>query len=307
MMRKFLSHLIVFAVIGYLVMTALDVGLSRVASSSHYGATECWENLMKGRIDADCVILGSSRAMNHVSPSLLDSILGTHSYNLGIPGLHFQELKPLYQLLKTRNNVRSLFLLNIDYSSLSPLNPSVNHFQYYPWFHDREFRKSFFPLLGFSIPERFLPLYRYHTEGYDFFVCYEESLYRGWLGLEREFNRGIKSSQKFQFHVSPANESAFLDFLDTLKKDDIDLVFFFSPIHVDAYQLMPNPDEMMAYYDSLACERGIPLLEYTHMWISKDSSYFADGMHMNRKGAIIFTDSLANDLKRLEMSGLAKR
>ena len=66
MMRKFLSHLIVFAVMGYLVMTALDVWLSRVASRSHYGATECWENLMKGRIDADCVILGSSRAMNHV-------------------------------------------------------------------------------------------------------------------------------------------------------------------------------------------------------------------------------------------------
>lgn len=66
MMRKFLSHLIMFAVIGYLVMTVMDVGLSRVASSSHYGATECCENLMKGRIDADCVILGSSRAMNHV-------------------------------------------------------------------------------------------------------------------------------------------------------------------------------------------------------------------------------------------------
>ena len=140
MMRKFLSHLIVFAVMGYLVMTALDVGLSRVASSSHYGATECWENLMKGRIDADCVILGSSRAMNHV----------------------------------------------------------------------------------------------------------------------------------------------------------------------DAYQLMPNPDEMMAYYDSLASARGIPLLDYTHMWVSNDSSYFADGMHMNRKGAIIFTDSLANDLKRLEISDFGK-
>jgi len=56
-MRIFLSHLISFTVIGYYVMTALDVGLSRMASSSHYGATECWENLMKGRIDADCVIL----------------------------------------------------------------------------------------------------------------------------------------------------------------------------------------------------------------------------------------------------------
>ena len=139
-MRIFLSHLITFTVIGYFVMTVLDVGLSRVASSSHYGATECWENLMKGRIDADCVILGSSRAMNHV----------------------------------------------------------------------------------------------------------------------------------------------------------------------DAYQLMPNPDEMMAYYDSLASARGIPLLDYTHMWVSNDSSYFADGMHMNRKGAIIFTDSLANDLKRLEISDFGK-
>lgn len=84
-MRNFLSHLITFTVKGYFVMTVLDVGLSRVASSSHYGATECWENLMKGRIDADCVILGSSMAMNHVD-AYTDS-LANDLKRLEMPGL----------------------------------------------------------------------------------------------------------------------------------------------------------------------------------------------------------------------------
>jgi lysophospholipase L1-like esterase len=60
-----------------------------------------------------------------------------------------------------------------------------------------------------------------------------------------------------------------------------------------------NPDLMYETYRNLADRHGIPILDYTDMWICHDTTYFYNAMHLNKAGAEIYTDSLANDVKRL--------
>ena len=43
----------------------------------------------------------------------------------------------------------------------------------------------------------------------------------------------------------------------------------------------------------------IPILDYTHMSLCEDTSYFYNAMHLNKKGSDIFSDSLANDIKKM--------
>ena len=77
------------------------------------------------------------------------------------------------------------------------------------------------------------------------------------------------------------------------------IVFVQTPMHEMALRDMKNPVEMMGYYDSVSHQRGIPLLDYGRFSFSNDTSYFLNAQHLNRRGAEVFTDSLAHDLKSL--------
>ena len=56
---------------------------------------------------------------------------------------------------------------------------------------------------------------------------------------------------------------------------------------------------MHSAYKKIADKYGIPILDYMTMSLCKDTTYFYNAMHLNKKGSEIFSDSLAHDLKRL--------
>ena len=57
--------------------------------------------------------------------------------------------------------------------------------------------------------------------------------------------------------------------------------------------------QMHDNFQKYANKYNIPILDYTDMDICYDTAFFYNSMHLNKKGANIFTDSLANDIKRL--------
>jgi len=296
-MKNLLSKVSCFLVCGYLLAWVVDFLCSKAASESNYGQVECWTNLMKGRIDSDCVILGSSRAIEHIAPTVLDSVLGTNSYNLGAPGHHMDIIEIKYRLFSDRNNRPELVLINVDNTSLL-ISLMINKYQYYPWFHDKDFREVMFSTFDFTFGELFLPMYRY--SGYSgMFSPEKESLIKGWRGRDEVFDSTLVDEKSLVFKIDRDVEKKFLSLLDTIIDDGIKVVLFFSPVYVDTYREMPNQEEFKAYYDSVSRAKDIPLLDYTQMSICKDTSYFRNGLHLNRRGAIAFSDSLANDIKRL--------
>jgi len=297
-MRKFLARVLFFVAVGFVAMFGVDTFVSARASRININAIGQWEAWMKGRVDADCIVLGSSRANRHVSPEIMDSVLSIKSYNVGIDGAHFDLLKSVYSLFRERNQKPRMVLINVDYSSLYKTKIYENRFQFYPWFHDRSFRKLFFPLINPSIPERFLPMYRFSS--YDIDLSRLRVFYtNGFRPRNRPFDGEKTLHNKMMFSVNKSTEASFFELLDLIEKDGAKVILFFSPIHIDTYNRMPNPDKMFSYYDSLSTARGLPVLDYTNIPLSRDSSYFTDGLHLNFRGASIFTDSLANGIMGL--------
>ncbi|MCR5464812.1 MAG: hypothetical protein K6F06_09815 [Bacteroidales bacterium] len=297
-MRKFLARVLFFIATGYVAMSGVDAYVSSRESRINVNAIGQWEAWMKGRVDADCIVLGSSRANRHVSPEIMDSVLRIKSYNGGIDGAHFDLLKSVYSLFRERNKKPRMVLINVDYSSLRNTDIHENRFQFYPWFHDRLFRKLFFPIINPSIPERFLPMYRFSKFDIDL-SCPRVVYAKGFRPRNRPFDGKRVLRNKLLFSVNRSTESSFSELLDLIEEDGAKAVLFFSPIHIDTYNRMPNPEQMFSYYDSVSTARGLPVLDYTNMRLSRDSSYFTDGLHLNFRGASIFTDSLANDITRL--------
>lgn len=85
-MTKFLKNSIIFFVVlvsmTYIADTLITTGLKK--SKSYYFVD--WNRIYGGKIDADIIINGNSKAYHHISPKIIDSVTRLNSYNLGLDG-----------------------------------------------------------------------------------------------------------------------------------------------------------------------------------------------------------------------------
>lgn len=298
-MRRFLRKIVVIFVAGWFIFSGLDLFLSRYFQRTNYKAIEYWSYLNEDGIDADVLFLGSSRVLNHFVPYVFDTAMSVNSYNLGLAGAHIGDILARYRLYRERNKPPEVVLIGIDYFLL--LRGSAKDlYQFYPWFHNRSFRKAVFPIKNFTFAERFLPLYRYNGIWMEILSGRGDwSLEKGFLGLDKSFMGEWIEDYSFWFRSDPEVERDFRDLLDMIASDGAKIVFVQSPLYESALRKRKNPVEMKEYYDSVSHSKGILYLDYESFPISADTSYFVDGLHMKRAGAEMFTDSLTRDLKRL--------
>ena len=106
-MRRFLYRAVIFLALLCTGFTLSDLALTNYIQYHPYGGVNFWAYLMKDQIDADCIVLGSSRALNHIVPAILDSALSVRSYNLGMAGAHIDDVWARYQLYRLRNKAPS--------------------------------------------------------------------------------------------------------------------------------------------------------------------------------------------------------
>lgn len=300
-MRKYLSTVILFSISAYLILALLDVGYSRFAAKTNYRSYKYWTYLMEGTIEADVLAMGSSRIVKHFDPAVFDSITGVKSYNIGMDGAHITDMLARYNLFKQRNPLPKVALVNIDYFTLTD-NRTKGESQFFPWFIYKRFRKAVSFVRPFSFGQLYIPMYRYDIENFLRTLCERERpLEKGFDPINHPFDEDAVNRSSLVFKANPKFEPYLFQFLDILKEDGVRVVFMFSPWHDDAIAKANTLGQMREYYSKIASERGITLLDYTEMPFSSDTSYFFDAMHLNGRGAAVFTDSLARDLKRLHI------
>ena len=87
---------------------------------------------------------------------------------------------------------------------------------------------------------------------------------------------------------------------DKVKDEGINIVFVYTPTYIGLTKKMYSYHQQMHdNFQKYANKYNIPILDYTDLDICYDTAFFYNSMHLNKKGADIFTDSLANDIKRL--------
>ena len=95
----------------------------------------------------------------------------------------------------------------------------------------------------------------------------------------------------------------FDEYLSKAKAEGIKVVFVYAPQYIGATNKISNLDKMYKQYREFSDKYNIPILDYTYMDICYDTTYFYNAMHLNKRGAEIYSDSLANDIKRLNILG----
>ena len=294
--------ILVFCMILLLLGITIDLSYSEVLIHSNDRRYEAWYDLMHGKIDADIIVNGSSRAWVHISPIILDSILQTNTYNLGIDGSSINRQIRKYRLFQQYNRKPKLIIQNIDCWALDEV-VGYEREQFFPYFWNNYIRKEFYETEPISFTEKYIPLVRYHGKfSMSSFVPHPKTLIRGYKGLDLVWNgKQYNEIESIVFSYNNLVAKSFDNFLQSVTKNGIKVVFVYTPQYIGATHKITNLNEMHAFYKKIADKYDIPILDYTNMWICNDTTYFYNAMHLNRNGAEIFSDSLANDIKRLHL------
>ncbi len=294
-MRLFLKRFLFFLLLLAVSLPILDFLFSKWMQQSARPSIESWHDLLYEQIDADLVIVGSSRAKNHIDPEILDSILQTNAYNLGMSGTRINLQTAQYELYRSRNRKPDVIVFCIDVFSLIPIERVAQREQYFPFFWDRSFRKHIFPLIHFTSSERFIPLYRYYPgELLGMLAPYPKSLRKGYFPFDDQWNSPEINTVRFEKEAH--FQTLFEQFVENAAKEGVKLVFVLPPMYYEKARRIQALDEMLDYYTEIGNKDRIPLLNYYFSDISRDSTNFMDPNHLNRKGAKAFSEALARDL-----------
>ena len=85
-MKRFSSKILIFAVFAYFIALGFDYMISHGLANSSGHPHQAWREIRSGNYASDMVIMGTSRALEHYDPWIIDSIIGLQSYNLGMGG-----------------------------------------------------------------------------------------------------------------------------------------------------------------------------------------------------------------------------
>lgn len=302
-MKRFICNILLFVLPFMFFLSVLDYYYSRAAMKSNFFRIDAWYDLMHGQIDADVIVMGSSRAWVHIDPLILDSILNTSAYNIGMDGSCINRQIHKYNLFRKYNRKPKLIIQNIDQFSLD-YNVGFEREQFFPYFWDKGMRDEFLDSEPISVWEKYVPMYRYFSnmndELYAMLTNTSRQLTKGYLGRDWHWDGTALSKVKsIKFSTNDTTLVMFDEYLAKLKAENIKIVFVYSPLYVGAMRKFANVKEMYSTYQRIADKYGIPILDYMNMEISSDTTYFYNAMHLNKRGAEIFSDSLANGIKRL--------
>ncbi|MBO7481730.1 MAG: hypothetical protein J6T63_06450 [Bacteroidales bacterium] len=280
---------------------------SRFFDSNDYKFA-AWNDIINGGMDNDIVIMGSSRAWVHISPAIIDSILNTKSYNIGIDGACIESQITRYNLYRYYNKKPQVILQNVDWASTLENEANEQYLiqQYLPYFYNKGMRKEVLPNAGFKFMDMYIPLLRYirYWNLYDAYICADitEPVVRGYRGFDRKWD-GKRLEAIDTLHFSYYNESKelFCKYVKQCRDENIKVVFVYSPCYIGATSKVDNIQEFYDVFDSIATQYECIILDYFHSPICYDTTYFYNAMHLNKIGSEIFSTTLAHDLDSLHL------
>ena len=311
-MKRFIIRLLLFCLaplpVLFLFNHIVDKGLQK---SGYYYYAE-WNDLFNGKINADLLILGSSRAWVQISPRILDSELHLNSYNLGMDGtcfeLNFERLK----LYLAHNKKPKYILQEVGFNTTLVRFPTLpGTQQFLPYLNDPavwDIITSHTTTLNFL--DRYFPMYKYNNE----FVVVKEGInsyfgrgvrsakYKGYQGQDKVwdssfYNFKINNPEGIIGGIDSQGIAIFKQFLDFCKTNDIKVILVYPPVYYEGLTYIRNHDKFVAIYNNFSAEYNVPFLNYMNDSLNYNRYNFYNSQHLNKHASEIFTTELGVKLQ----------
>lgn len=310
-MKKFIHQIILFTISLIITLFFMDKIVSNGLQKTKSATFNNLNKIYNGEINADLIINGSSKALVQISPIILDSILKINSYNLGMDGTEFTPQLLQYQLYQKYNTKPKTIIQIIGNTFLTKKKELYGYQKFAPYFYDKDVKELTKKYEGYSFSDYYIPFLRYsgmyshiingilNNFGID---LKQDTNYKGYFEQDRTWD---DSFEKF----TNKNKNGIINKMDSLSKVDferyiqnslknkIDIILVYPPTYIKSQKLINNRGDIINYYQKIANKYDVPLLDYSNCYISNSTEFFYNSQHLNKKGAGIFTNILANELK----------
>jgi len=311
-MKRFLLKisLLSFTLLGLLLL--LEQGITQgLKKSSSYTFVD-WNNIYEGSINADVIVNGSSKALVHVSPFILDSVLQLSSYNLGINGHDFYMQHCKYSIYEQHNTKPKLIVQIISNSTLIKREDLYQLEQFLPYLHDSILVQNTKDYIGLDFFDYSLPFVRYfgHSkiikEGilsyFNIQTPQKKSKYKGYAPKSLQWDNSFDRFKKYfpkgkTLEPHELSIQKFKEFIKRQRQNNIPLVLIYPPTYAPSQKYISNRVQIMNLYQAIAQEHQVLLLDYSHIPLTNQQDFFYNSQHLNKQGAELFSRRLANDLK----------
>lgn len=302
-MKNFVKGIVLFFFIWFAITGFIDLYYTKDIKKQHIREIDTWERILGDSIDANVFIIGSSRAMSHYKPSIIDSITGLNSYNFGLDGKTVESDIMLYNILKNHISDYPKYAIWDVYFGSFTFASKFGDQQYTPYLNNKDIWGNINnDSVHFTFVDKYIPLLRYWRKQvfpqYNGFRDAQKGYYNlniPWLPLKFE---DIKNP--FEYTINSELVFRFKETIRELKANGTKVILVFSPFYYKGVYGVTNLSSIIDSIQLYANELQCPLYNYTNDPICYDTSFFYNAWHLNDKGASLFSTKFAHIIDSLE-------
>jgi hypothetical protein len=261
----------------------------------------------------DILFAGSSRTHTGIYPKIIDSICKLSSYNAGVEGGNLFEFNMTVEAYLEAHPPPKYLVLTIDLNSFDIRKRFFNYSQYFPYVENKIIYKA---LNENGHPTGFLKIFPFLVlTDYDDYtksnalkglkgeteIPRGDFAYKGYLSNSENSIKEISVPEKLKnYEISPDGIQYLDHIIKLCYEHDTKLVFTYAPEFNHSLQnQILNSKEILTLIKNKADQNNIPFLRDDNLSICSDAKLFANPGHLNKKGAVVYSAILADELNNV--------
>jgi hypothetical protein len=302
-MRRFLIKGFIFFLILAGIAHVVDYMIQEGIKTSNYREVSKWNEVIIGGIDAEILIVGSSRASYHFDCEIIEKITGKSCYNLGFDGTAFPHQKLMLDLYLKNNIKPDEIYWSLDFHSFHEIREFYGFEQLVPYYSNIEVQEMYKLNKGIPNHSLFFPIVRYSFNPemrevglLNYFGLYNapQIIYKGYREQDREWDSSFDSVKEkyfdaLDFKIDSVQFSDFKKISLDFEERGVKVSWVFSLYYFEENE---KYGQIIREYKSQSEIIQIDFIDFSNSNISKSKQYFYNSVHMNKKGVNKFLNLL---------------
>jgi hypothetical protein len=308
-MNKFLKYFVIICALTAVFWIGagkiIDHGLIQLDKSRY----QEWEAIAGGGINADVVILGSSRGVSGYNPQIIGEGLRKKTYNLSYDAGSFALQASKFDLYLENNKTPKIIIQNIDFTHFAANDTLIGENNMLP-FRENDLFKTHFagyenhifePWNLFSI--KYTRNFRLIRKGlYGYFGVYDgHNLHdNGFVSKDEVFKKDQRNLVALKKTVKARKYAYLLRNVEIVKKSMVSysikskVVVVWAPEYIERYALAPELHAIISEQFRTLASRypNITFIDLSDHAMGKEAVNFYDTFHLNSTGSTTFSTLL---------------